>query len=280
MGVVNNRYAVVVFGGDGILDKPRSILHGQVFTSVGAVGGYFDDIGVGGGSGDVFGAVNFAAELEFRAGVSKTFVLLPCSRCDGGDMEGLDYAALYQLLREYDITLHVLMDGEFLVEKGGGKVGRSLFGVDYARAYTKKDGKELKGDEDLRRQVKVSKATLGLCLPLALETNGTVFNARKLEGGKRSVVKIFAGVFAKRLAVTSVPSPCQTCECNAHDHGSSYMECFPCEYPSASLIEEVRTPSQSPSTRSQIFSFQDFTDSSPVFYDEDLLEDDQSPEED
>lgn len=68
---------------------------------------------------------------------------------------------------------------------------------------------------------------------------GTVFSGKKLEGGKRTAIKTFAAVFGKRVAVTAVPSSCQTCECNAHDHGQSYMECFPCLYPSTSLIEDV-----------------------------------------
>jgi hypothetical protein len=37
---------------------------------------------LGNGSADIFGAIRFAAKLLFRPGVSKTFILLPCTNCD------------------------------------------------------------------------------------------------------------------------------------------------------------------------------------------------------
>lgn len=47
------------------------------------------------------------------------------------------------------------------------------------------------------------------------------------------MVKKFATVFGKRVAATSMPSKCKTCECTADDTGISYMECFHCGYPTA-----------------------------------------------
>lgn len=47
--------------------------------------------------------------------------------------------------------------------------------MDYELAYTKKDGRLLKGDHELRKQVKVPKSVMGLCIPLALETNGKLY---------------------------------------------------------------------------------------------------------
>jgi hypothetical protein len=37
---------------------------------------------LGNGSADIFGAIRYAAKLLFRPGVSKTFILLPCTNCD------------------------------------------------------------------------------------------------------------------------------------------------------------------------------------------------------
>lgn len=44
--------------------------------------------------------------------------------------------------------------------------------MDSGFAYTKKDGRLLKGDAELRKQVRPPKSVLGYCVPLALETNG------------------------------------------------------------------------------------------------------------
>lgn len=83
------------------------------------------------------------------------------------------------------------------------------------------------------------------CLTLSPVFSGTVFAGKKLEGDKRNAVKKFAAVFAKRVAKTAVPNPCQTCECNAHDNGMSFMECFPCQYPTTAYPDYVSHSAQS-----------------------------------
>lgn len=82
--LTGNRWSLVVFGGDGVHDQPRSIaLDGQIFTkNVGRFVDYFDYVPVGSGSQDIFAAIGFASQLVFRAGVSKTFILIPCSHCE------------------------------------------------------------------------------------------------------------------------------------------------------------------------------------------------------
>jgi len=233
--ITSNRFAVVVFGGSGVLDKPRSIvINGNIFTEPQFLPQYFENIPIGNGSADIFGAVRYAAKLLFRAGVAKTFILLPCTNCDPAN-NTVDYTVLHQVLVESDITLHILMNGEFVFEKN--RMSKIFYGMDGSSAYTKNDLKILKGSSELRRQVKLPKDMLGYCTPLALETNGTVFTAKKLESHKKNAVKKFATVFAKRVAKSARPSPCQTCECTADNNGMSYMECFPCEYPSPSMID-------------------------------------------
>lgn len=37
---------------------------------------------LGNGDSDIFNAIRFAVKLPFRAGVSKTFIVIPCSNCD------------------------------------------------------------------------------------------------------------------------------------------------------------------------------------------------------
>lgn len=82
--LTENRWSLVVFGGDGVYDKPRSIiLDGQIFTkNVPRFVDYFDYVPIGNGNHDIFAAIGFASQLVFRPGVSKTFILMPCSHCD------------------------------------------------------------------------------------------------------------------------------------------------------------------------------------------------------
>jgi len=130
---------------------------------------------------------------------------------------------LHQVLLEHDITLHILMDGDFEFEK----------------EYTKKDSRVLIGDVDLRRQVKLSKTVLGYCTPLSLETNGTIFSGDKLRLEKSASIKKFASVFSKRIALTAVPNKCQFCECTADNNGVTQMECMPCIYPTPVHVDYV-----------------------------------------
>ena len=84
-GLTDNRWALVTFGGEGVYDRPRSlILDNRIFArDHQRFVDYFDRIPIGkDGSQDIFEAIRFAAQLVFRAGVAKTFVLMPCSHCE------------------------------------------------------------------------------------------------------------------------------------------------------------------------------------------------------
>lgn len=145
---------------------------------------------------------------------------------------------MHQVLLEHDVTLHILMDADFYLEKE--RAVKMLFGLDGNNAYTKKDSRILTGDKDLRKQVKLSKSILGYCLPLALETNGTIFSGKKLRLEKPMGIKKFASVFSKRVALSASPSTCQHCECIANNNGLTTMECIPCVYPTPAVIDYVR----------------------------------------
>lgn len=82
--IVENRWALVIFGGSGIFDKPRSVTFGnQIFTkNITLFTNFFEYISAGNGDEDIFEAIRFSTQLSFRAGVSKTFILLPCSNCE------------------------------------------------------------------------------------------------------------------------------------------------------------------------------------------------------
>lgn len=83
-GLTDNRWSLVTFGANGVFDHPRSVVFdGQIFTkNVARFTDFFDHVPVGNGNRDIFAAIAFASKLVFRAGVSKTFILMPCSHCE------------------------------------------------------------------------------------------------------------------------------------------------------------------------------------------------------
>lgn len=144
---------------------------------------------------------------------------------------------LHEALLEHDITLHILMDGDFEFEKE--RMSKMFYGLDAINSYTRKDVKTLIGDVELRRHVKLSKSALGYCTPLSLEINGTIFSGDKLRFDKLVSIKKFISVFAKRVALTALPNPCQNCECTANNNGVTRMECIPCVYPMPVTVDYV-----------------------------------------
>ncbi|KAK9498025.1 hypothetical protein O3M35_003911 [Rhynocoris fuscipes] len=229
IGLHDNRYAVIAYGGTGIFDHPRSILvNNQIFTHAKDLSKYFEKIISGNGNTDIFGALRFATKLQFRPTVSKTFILMPCSDCDLTNMT-VEYNVLNQEFIEKNITLHILMNADFDLEKL--RVNKMFYGLDSERAYTKNDFKILKGDIELRRQIKLTKSMMGYCTTLALETNGTIFTGKKMGSENMALVKKFSSVFARRISATAQPDSCQTCECSSDDDGIEYIDCLPCTIP-------------------------------------------------
>ncbi|XP_055638867.1 uncharacterized protein LOC129776937 isoform X2 [Toxorhynchites rutilus septentrionalis] len=239
LNITENRYSVLSFGGASPFDKPRSVtVNDNVFVSHEFIEPFFNHITTSPGTNDdIFDAIIVASKLVFRPGASKTFILMPCSRCASSSMK-LDYSSLLQLMLENGIKLHILTDQDIEFDKS--RVSRMFFGMDRDKAYTKKDLKDVVGDADLRKQVRLPKATLGSCAALALETDGSVFSGRKLRPERRNPTKKFITVFTKRVALTAAPNACQTCECTGHNTGVSYMLCLPCSYPSAFSLDHER----------------------------------------
>jgi len=187
--MLNNRYSVITFGGRIPFDKPRNIVHNnKIFTSdINKLKQYFEHIQTDNGqNNDIFGAISIASKTIFRPGVSKIFILLPCSSCSAKDMR-LDYSSVLQLLLEEEIQLHILMDQEFSFEKH--RLNRVFFGLDRTLAYSKRDNKIFTGDVELRTHVRLNKSGLGICTALAIESNGSVFTAKKLKPEKINPVK-------------------------------------------------------------------------------------------
>ncbi|XP_028030625.1 uncharacterized protein LOC114243361 [Bombyx mandarina] len=228
-GLTDNRYAVVGFGGRGVYRQPRAVyVNNKVFTDPIEISSHFDTFQIDKldlarpnktVKADMFSALNFATKLPFRPGVPRTFLLMPCTRCDSQFMR-LDYSSMYQSLMENSVTLHILMDDDFTLSKK--RASKYLFGVDSTLAYTNKDYEKLVGDAALRKQVKLPKDKLGLCISLAMETNGTILAGTKLSAERRSARR-FSSVAGARAARGAARCARTRCECRA---GATH--CRPC----------------------------------------------------
>lgn len=119
VGLKDNKYAAVAFGGEKPFDKARPIIYdNKVFADAASLPHRLAHIQVSdeGKNKDIFHALSVASNLNFRPGASKTFILLPCSECAEKDMR-FDYSSLLQLMHENEIKLHVLTDHELPLEK-------------------------------------------------------------------------------------------------------------------------------------------------------------------
>ncbi|CAH0598289.1 unnamed protein product [Chrysodeixis includens] len=229
-GLSDNRYAIVGFGGRGVYRRPRALyVNNDVFTNSIEISQHLDnfiidkaDLVRGNRSSrtDMFAALSFATRLPFRAAVPKTFILMPCSKCDSAFMR-LDYSTIYHNLMESSVTLHVLMDDDFMLSKK--RAAKYLFGVDNTLAYTNKDYERLVGDSALRKQVKLPKEKLGLCTSLAMETNGTIFAGAKLQGDRPTARRFSTVLGARAATATARCAAPPRCECS-----EGRLLCRPC----------------------------------------------------
>ncbi|XP_069195444.1 LOW QUALITY PROTEIN: uncharacterized protein [Procambarus clarkii] len=227
------RYAMVVYGSDsGMFTQPTvSTVDNQIFVDAANIHRALDhvvflnetDEAYGYLSPDAFDAFTVAAKLNFRAGVTITFVHFPCESCLPA-VPSMDYSTMYHILLEYSINLHVFNQELFDIPKEKEK--KKILGIDSSNAYTLKDAKNrgravvLKGDPVIRRQVTIPKDKLGFCAPLALETNGTIFTfssfmipKRRSPGKEKKKVIKLATVFGQRVALTALPQERKRCVC-------------------------------------------------------------------
>uniref|UniRef100_T1J6R0 Vitellogenin domain-containing protein n=1 Tax=Strigamia maritima TaxID=126957 RepID=T1J6R0_STRMM len=220
------------FGGHGVNDRPHiRTLDGELFGDARQFASSWSSFTTptsGTGVEDAFAALQFSSNLPFRIGVSKIFVPLLCVPCarSTNSLVGMDYPEVHRMLIEDGISIHLLLDHDFDIKRT-----KDFFGLDAKRAYTSKDAraKRVTGDADLRHQVQPPKF---ICVPLALESNGTLFSSKRLGDG-RANKKNFLNVFARRVAdAVSHGHECQQCDCIASSqHGSGRVHCQPCHFP-------------------------------------------------
>lgn len=114
-----------------------------------------------------------------------------------------------------------------------------MFGFDAEEVYTVRNIRSLKGDRELRRQLALPK---DFCTPLALETNGTLFDLKKMMPAaqqQQQLTKKFVDVVARRIAATGEPSPCQRCDCIGDRDGIGSILCQRCVSPVLERLDKV-----------------------------------------
>jgi len=223
-GMKNNRFAVVAFGGHGIHNKPHPhTMEDQIFNDARKMNLVQLDFHAEGPNTDVLDAVNYATKYNFRAGVSKTIVLIPCSSCGA---QTISYDKVHNQLKEQEIVLHLMREHDFRLTSNSPK-SNYIFGIDSSSAYTSKDVSDqtLRGDTALLRQVVVPKDT---CVSLAHQTKGSFFSAQKLTTGRYSSQKAFLDVIGRRVAMGAAVSQCQDCKCVVDENGNGRSICKSC----------------------------------------------------
>ncbi|XP_072045546.1 uncharacterized protein [Amphiura filiformis] len=204
--ITNNRFALVGFGGEGIHDLPHPhTIDGALFNNasryrLGVEGLEFADDG----SNDTLAAIMKAADYPFRAGVSKNIILISCSECKSSETS---YTTVLDTLVTRGIQLNLLLSHDFNIKTKKNKSSKEkVYGFDDLAVYTAKmvGDETLKGDQSLRKYIN---EPLNKCTVLAMETNGSVFDADEINR------KGFQEVFVLRMVKYSQPMTCQMCRC-------------------------------------------------------------------
>jgi hypothetical protein len=223
-GLKNSQYAVVGFGGQEHLSLAHvHTMDGQLFNAANKVAATFNGFSVDSGtSPDALSAIAVAARLPFRAGASKTIILIPCDSCKE---QTIRYSDVQRVLLQSDIRLHVLIQDPILLKSRSPKTA-FIFGVDETTVYTSKDtSDDLAGEEDLRKYIRMPK---DLCVALTQDTYGAVFSARQWLDSRTLVQKKFSDIMVRAIARKAAPTECQVCECVADQNGNGMSQCQSC----------------------------------------------------
>merc|ERR1712117_933650 len=229
-GLTDNRYALVSFAGKDNLQRPHIFTSGsQIFNDVTRMKTALDHLSnmpSDESVGDIFEALQFAARLNLRAGVVKTFVLV---RCDASEsMTSRAYGDSMTMLLEQGISLHVMMPLEMRLKGSTTKLTSKMFGFSKDSVVTASSL-----DKDLRRQLKDPKDQVST---LAQESGGVVFDLNRLKSRKRTMAKKASTMMGKALAQLSKPLDCEVCDCLADADGKGRVMCPRCVLPSIDIV--------------------------------------------
>ncbi|XP_037093009.1 apolipophorins-like [Pollicipes pollicipes] len=222
-GMSQSRFAIIGYGGNDIYRLPHiKTIKGEIWGTSHTTGRALDHLvrNLSGDSDDpseVFSAIREACMLPFRGGVSKQIVVFSCSACPYREQE---FPFTLKVLNLMDVKLSLVADTAFHLKKASRQYDSSVVAVGASLAYTTKDLQSSRraGDSRLHPYVLIPK---DLCSPLAIETNGTVFDGRRWSKPMRDLV-------AEVVAGAAEPSPCQECDCFADRDGVGKLECRTC----------------------------------------------------
>ena len=227
-GITQNRFAIIGYGGDDIYRQPHiETIKGDIWGNSGAAGQALDRVAsaladADGNAGPVddtgvFEAIREGCRLPFRGGVSKQIVLFSCSACPYIETE---FPFTLKVLNLMDVTLHIVAETNFQMNKVSKQPDSKVVALGSHLAYTFKDlhSRRRAGSALLRPHVRTPK---DFCSPLAIETNGTVFDAARWGKPLRHLM-------AEVVAEAADPSPCQECDCFADRDGVGKLECRTC----------------------------------------------------
>ena len=178
----------------------------------------------------VFSALQFAGRLNFRPGVSKTFIMITCGN-PATDMDGAFFGDALTMLREQNITLH-LLSHQKLAFPGYHKASlvSKILGYDSNEIFTTDN----LSYSSLRRQLKIPKNYVATLAP---ESGGSAFNIGKLSNTLGALkVKTAGTVMANKIALTAEPSSCQVCDCLANRDGRGSLQCHRCILPQVDFV--------------------------------------------
>lgn len=226
-GLTSTRYAVVGFGGkqSHLMNVHTHTMDGQLFNSASKLALAIDRFDLEPGTNvDTLLAVQYAAQLPFRAGASKTVVLLACDSCQETKTR---YSDVQRSLLNNDVRLHVLIQDIIRLKSKSPKTAY-IYGVDEQTVYTRKDvaGDELTGEPDLRRYIRLPK---DLCVAMTHDTDGSVFSVRQWLDSRILTQKQFVDVMVRTMARKAQPTDCQLCQCSTDDAQVGFSQCRSCQ---------------------------------------------------
>jgi hypothetical protein len=226
-GITSTRFAVVGYGGkkSHLSGAHVHTMDGQIFTNTAkklslAIDNYDTEAAT---DADAMVALSYTARLPFRAGASKSVILISCDACREGTIR---YSDIQRILLNNDIHLHVLVQETIRLKSKSPKTAY-IYGTDQQTVYTRKDvaGDELAGEPDLRRYIRLPK---DLCVALTMDTDGSVFSVRQWLDSRPLIQKQFVDVMVRTLARKAQPTECQICECLADEAQVGISQCRSC----------------------------------------------------
>ncbi|XP_042895388.1 uncharacterized protein [Parasteatoda tepidariorum] len=230
-GYKDIRFRVVGFGGDKIHSEPHvHTMDGMESGPLRSLDSALNSLEFGDGPINMLQAMRYAASLSYRTGSTKSFILVKCSLCKSEEVKA-EYGEMLRTLLDSDITLHLLMEQRYEMKSPTkSSKAKRVIGVDSKFAYTLREVKDshVPGDVDLLAQLKIPK---DVCIPLALEVNGSTFDSQFLTETKRNANKKFMDIFSRLVARSSVESNSNwgmCCECLATEYGVGKSTCQRC----------------------------------------------------